>query len=407
MRTDIKIAVVAVALVLIIVLVGWNLVSNSEDKTGPETTDTQTQPLEPKGDTDGPDIGIPSPPDDAIGPGDAIAEIPGVPTTPEEPTVAPAPPSDTIPIGVAPEPEAAPESPAGVVAGIPEAPEPASIAIPENDIPGIPVAINPNETAEPARRTTLDTIVPSGTVSPVADRTHKIEEGETLTVIAEKLYGPGNGKYWTKIIEANPGLNPRNLTVGKVIKIPALVRETSRTASVLTTDSTLPGGQKIYVVKTGDTLSGIAARADVYGSAGKWRLIAEANRNINPNALRVGTKLIIPPLEASTPARTPVASASLAPGQSVYTVSKGDNGLWGVAQKKLGNGKYWPAIAKANPNINPSRLKPGQKLVIPSLEEARKMISPGSSATPRRPASPRRPATPPAEEEDYDGPVFD
>ena len=47
-----------------------------------------------------------------------------------------------------------------------------------------------------------------------------------------------------------------------------------------------------YIVKSGDTLSKIAA--GTLGSAGKWRLIAEMNGIINPEKLRVGQSLKLP-----------------------------------------------------------------------------------------------------------------
>jgi nucleoid-associated protein YgaU len=52
--------------------------------------------------------------------------------------------------------------------------------------------------------------------------------------------------------------------------------------------------ERIYVVKKGDTLSHIAL--EVYGNAGRWREIFEANRDIikKPNLIRPGWKLRIP-----------------------------------------------------------------------------------------------------------------
>lgn len=52
--------------------------------------------------------------------------------------------------------------------------------------------------------------------------------------------------------------------------------------------------ERIYVVKSGDTLSGIAK--SVYGKAGRWREIFEANKDIieNPSLIRPGWKLRIP-----------------------------------------------------------------------------------------------------------------
>lgn len=52
---------------------------------------------------------------------------------------------------------------------------------------------------------------------------------------------------------------------------------------------------KQYVVRRGDTLSGIAAR--FYGDPGNWRPIAEANTMDNPLALEPGYLLVIPAIE--------------------------------------------------------------------------------------------------------------
>ena len=52
--------------------------------------------------------------------------------------------------------------------------------------------------------------------------------------------------------------------------------------------------EKFHIVQQGQTLSDIAY--DRYGSAAKWRIIYNANRDVvkNPNSVRPGTKLIIP-----------------------------------------------------------------------------------------------------------------
>ena len=51
-----------------------------------------------------------------------------------------------------------------------------------------------------------------------------------------------------------------------------------------------------YTVKKGDTLSSIAARSDIYGNAGKWKKIYDANRKIlkDPSRLYPGQVLRIP-----------------------------------------------------------------------------------------------------------------
>lgn len=52
-----------------------------------------------------------------------------------------------------------------------------------------------------------------------------------------------------------------------------------------------------YFVKSGDTLSKIAER--LLGSAGRWRLLAEANELTDPNKIYVGQRLTVPSLEPS------------------------------------------------------------------------------------------------------------
>ncbi|MFZ2149290.1 MAG: LysM peptidoglycan-binding domain-containing protein [Sedimentisphaerales bacterium] len=52
--------------------------------------------------------------------------------------------------------------------------------------------------------------------------------------------------------------------------------------------------QKFHIVREGETLSEISYK--YYGSANKWRMLLDANRNVveDANKLRPGTKLIIP-----------------------------------------------------------------------------------------------------------------
>ena len=71
----------------------------------------------------------------------------------------------------------------------------------------------------------------------------------------------------------------------------------------------LPAGTTIYEVKQGDTLSRIARLEYGPTNASKHTLIFEANKDKLKNAagLKVGMKLVIPPLPRATPAAAPAA----------------------------------------------------------------------------------------------------
>lgn len=154
------------------------------------------------------------------------------------------------------------------------------------------------------------------------------------------------------------------------------------------------GAGRKYVVQRGDLGYWYIAEK-VYGAGnGKhWKRIAEANPQADSNALRPGQVLTVPPLPARE-TTAPVASEDFGRttttpgGQKVYIVSKEDTaGLWGISKKVWGKGHLWEAIQKANPQIDPSKLRPGMKLVIPDRPDAAGRTG-GTSATATRTTAP-------------------
>jgi LysM repeat protein len=119
-----------------------------------------------------------------------------------------------------------------------------------------------------------------------------------------------------------------------------------------------------YVVRPGDTLSGIAAALDVRGG---WPALYETNRPVigaDPDVIHPGTVLVLP--GRTTPAR--------------YTIQAGDSLSEIAAALDVRGG--WPALYAANRKVigpDPDAIHPGAVLVLPG-----------------RPGHPSRPVTAPS-----------
>lgn len=64
-----------------------------------------------------------------------------------------------------------------------------------------------------------------------------------------------------------------------------------------------------------------------------------------------------PAMQANTPA--PVAAGGS------YTIKKGDT-LYSIAKSRYGNGNQYTKIVSANPGLDPTKLRVGQTITIPS-----------------------------------------
>lgn len=109
--------------------------------------------------------------------------------------------------------------------------------------------------------------------------------------------------------------------------------------------------QGTYTVRSGDTLSGIAAR---YGTT--VAALVAANGIANPNLINVGQVL---QLSGSAPAPAPQ-------GGNVYVVQPGDT-LSAIAQR---NGTNWQTLAALNQLANPNLIRVGDKITLPGGAEA-------------------------------------
>ena len=235
----------------------------------------------------------------------------------------------------------------------------------------------------------LTVVVDIGVITPVGNAaqsrsTYRVQKGDDgYWAVAEKVWGEGNGRHWKKIQNANPGVDSTSLAPGMMLRIPLLEDATATTAggtTVAASGAPKPGdtfinsaGQKVYVVSKGDSAGLWGVSSKMYGKGHLWRTIAKANPTAKPTQLKAGQHLVIPP-NPSTSSTTPTAPTPVSPGGSLtvggvdyYVVTKEDSsGLWGIAEKIYGNGKYYTLLQKANPNVNSNALRAGQRLVKPA-----------------------------------------
>ena len=124
-----------------------------------------------------------------------------------------------------------------------------------------------------------------------------------------------------------------------------------------------------YTVRGGDTLIGIAGRHGTTARALAALNGLDLSKHIHP-----GQKLRVPTsgsaaakAASSSSAAAPTPSAAPAPKATTtaYTVRSGDT-LFGIAQRELGNGDLWFKIQKANPGLDPKKLRPGMKIKLPA-----------------------------------------
>lgn len=140
-----------------------------------------------------------------------------------------------------------------------------------------------------------------------------------------------------------------------------------------------PTAATIHVVKADDTMYQIAR--EHYGRPEMWTVIARANQEVNPNRLRVGQKLTIPPLGKAKstfdgPAPGAADESDAAESTSArtgkgrpYKVQPGDT-LHSIARTQLGAGSRWREIKELNKTLigKPGSLRVGQTIYLPETK---------------------------------------
>lgn len=180
--------------------------------------------------------------------------------------------------------------------------------------PVLPAPQVPRDRAvTPPGRSTPAAEPPRTRVVPPQYSEYTVQPGDTMQTIARKLLG--DSRLWTVIAEANPLLDARKLIAGRtVLRIPkditniqgkevpvtrpAPTPEPAAPEKAATPSTPTPAAPAYteYVVKPGDTLSGIAQA--LYGKSAQWRKIYEANKGVidDPDHVKPGVTLRIPAL---------------------------------------------------------------------------------------------------------------
>lgn len=203
----------------------------------------------------------------------------------------------------------------------------------------------------------------------VAEQTYIVKAGDTLSGIAQTVYG--RSSLWDKIVAANPDVDPNRLKVGQELTIPRQTVEPAGAAdgagpAVAAPATDAPGS---YRIKPGDTFSTIAAER--YGSENKWVDIAQANPLVDPTKLKVGQVIRLPDaaeVAAGGSRVEPDDEQPAAPGPSRrYTVKDTDT-LSSIAQQFYGDSNRWRLIYNANRQTlgpDPDRIPSDVTIILP------------------------------------------
>ena len=226
--------------------------------------------------------------------------------------------------------------------------------------------------------------------------------GETLGIVAD--WYTGDSKNEKVLAEINPDLDPKKIEAGSEIFIPVKLLKTRKSMPQNFAADDCKNCYQHTVHWSGESLSLIARWYT--GSSGNWRKLAKANPRLNPNRIKKGNVIMIPPalLKTKEPLPQKVAAKYTA-NYFAHTVKQDGEKMEMIAGWYTGNAANWEVIARANPRINPNRLKAGNEIFIPpKLLKTRQPISKLQSAptaeTPKpKPTAAEKKITPVEEEE--------
>lgn len=160
------------------------------------------------------------------------------------------------------------------------------------------------------------------TASALADATHVVEPGDTLSYIAAKYEVSVDS-----LISANGITDPNLIYVGQRLTIP---EASSSSQPPPSTPSPAPSGDGVYIVQPGDTLSVIAARYGVTVTS-----LVSANGIADPSLIYVGQRLAISGATSGNPGGGSEPAAPPTPNPRRPTPYAGPGSI--LATKRLVN----------------------------------------------------------------------
>ncbi|NLX23458.1 MAG: LysM peptidoglycan-binding domain-containing protein [Phycisphaerae bacterium] len=174
-------------------------------------------------------------------------------------------------------------------------------------------------------------------------------------------------------LAASPASEPRTETVSSPSASPGPVPSPVRRPQPAPTDSMVPVGPAVADTAT--------PRSATIGTLAADPVITPATRPAGETAGPVRHPLARRADEPATVTSAAIAPATPAAQTKVHTIAAGDT-FSGLALKYLGHVKYTTEIVKANPGLDPTRLRLGAKVKIPTLPAAASQPAVAAGASP-------------------------
>lgn len=207
----------------------------------------------------------------------------------------------------------------------------------------------------------------AATHQPTTGREAKVDpvvDGPDVDILRSLVQGGGrNGDVQNP---PSPAIEPRPLAGGSGGGDPKPKSE-PKVEPKLEPEVKADASRETYTVADGDTLSSIASKKA--GSVRFVPLLQSINPGLVPEKLKVGQKIQLPTAsELATAGGSTTKKPEVPSGSGnlrTHVVEAGDT-FAGIAQRVLGDEKRVNEIKKLNATLDPTKLRVGQKLLLPA-----------------------------------------